>query len=258
MKLIKVFKTAKNLYNISNNEKLLKSYIIRNDIKISKSLFEDLISKKIKIYSYNLFNNLISKNISIITIEEKEYPIKMLNIYLPMICIYYYGSINKILNNKSVYLFLENTKSDYYQKIYNDFSSYLSKIKNINIIKFGNNKFFNKDIGIEIKYTSLDNVLKNKSIIKNDVLIINNKNNRKEYIMEVIAGISDLIIIPKARYNKFITILSNSAIEIDTTMVVCPGSIYSRETYFSNFLIKEGAYVLLNKKEIINYLRYRK
>ncbi len=177
----------------------------------------------------------------------------MLNIYLPMICIYYIGNIDEIIKNKSIYLFTENTKNNYYKFIYRDFSRYLEKLKNVNIIKFGNNKFFNKNIGVEIKYTDFNNFIKRKNIIKNNTLIINNKKYRKEYLVEIISGMSDLIIVPKARYNKFISYLTEGALEIGTAILVCPGSIYTKDTYFSNFLIKEGANVLLNKADINNY-----
>lgn len=242
-----------NIYKISKKQALFKYYLEKNNIKISQILFNDLTSYKLKVYSYNLFKNLKSKNISVITIEDKNYPLKMLNIYLPMLCIYYNGSIDKIIKNKSIYLFIENTKNNYYKFVYKDFSTYLEKLKNINIIKFGNNKFFNKNVGIEIKYTDLNSFLKRKKFIKNNILIINNKKYRKEYLAEIISGISDLIIIPKARYNKFISFLTEGALEIGTSVLICPGSIYNKDTYFSNFLIKEGANVLLNKIDINNY-----
>ena len=37
-------------------------------------------------------------------------------------------------------------------------------------------------------------------------------------------------------------------------ILVCPGGIYSHNTYFSNYLIKEGAKIVLNKNDVVDYI----
>lgn len=252
MQLINVFKTEEKIYEVSKKKEKFKYYLIKNNISLSNEILERLLSNKIKIYSYRLFQKLKSKNINIISINDKNYPKKLLNMYLPMFCIYYKGNIENI-NKKNIYLYYENTKSSYYNKIYNDFAKYIESFEKINILKGGNNKLFKK-AGLLVKYTNVEKELLKKSKKSDEYILIDKRIYEKEYYIELLSALCDVCIIPKAKYQKFITYFCDSLLEKSKEMLVCPGGIYSKSTYFSNYLIKEGAYVLTNKYDIKNYI----
>ena len=59
--------------------------------------------------------------------------------------------------------------------------------------------------------------------------------------------------IPESSYNKEIYLISSLLLEQGKDIHVVPGNIYTNSSYFSNFLLKEGANIILNKYDLEKY-----
>ena len=74
IRLLNVFKSVENLYQISKVKNCFQKILIQNNIILSKELINKLTSFNLKKNSYKIYNNLIIQNISIICIEDKKFP----------------------------------------------------------------------------------------------------------------------------------------------------------------------------------------
>ena len=117
-------------------------------------------------------------NIDIISIEEKEYPINLINIYSPPICLYIRGNKN-ILKNKSIAIVGCRDCTEYGKKTAQKFSYNLAQNK-INIVSGlakGIDSFAHIGALIENKERKSNEKQKNDEKEKN----INNKKTTKSY-----------------------------------------------------------------------------
>ena len=62
----------------------------------------------------------------------------------------------------------------------------------------------------------------------------------------------DVLIILNAKYELDIVTMTDIAIDMGKQIYVVPGSIDDKNYMFSNYLIKDGAIVILNNKDIEN------
>ena len=123
--LLEKYKTPKNIWFLTIEE-LKKDKILTQtqiDIILDKTYRNDL-DKHI--------NYLEKHNIKIITLKDKEYPKKLLNIYDPPTMLYVKGNIN-ILNEKSIGIVGSRNCSEYGIKTTKQLAYNISK-NNINII----------------------------------------------------------------------------------------------------------------------------
>lgn len=58
------------------------------------------------------------------------------------------------------------------------------------------------------------------------------------------------IIVIEARYEAKIVNLVNCFLENGKDIFVVPSNIFRKNSYFSNFLIKQGAEIILNKQDL--------
>ena len=73
-------------------------------------------------------------------------------------------------------------------------------------------------------------------------------------LWEHISGLSDGVLVIEARKNSGTNITVDFALEQGKDIFVIPGSIYSKTSDGTNFLIKEGAIPVTNYKDILNYI----
>lgn len=275
LRLLKIFDDISNLYNESKNKSKFIQVLNNNNIKLSKVLISSLTNFNLKLNSLKIYNNLKKQNICILNISSKNYPKQLFQIYNPPFCIYLYGK-ESFIKNKIVYLHYEGFNK-YGKNIY-DLISYYLKLKNIYSIKkydnfkyiLGSNEIYLKNLENTI-FLHCDNILnvnydflnkfnklnkEIKNILKKNVHIIIPKCNNNYYIDEVICAIASICIIPQAKYSKecFLKNMVDIFLELNKNILVCPGNIYCENNYFSNYLIKEGADVILNVKNIDRYI----
>ncbi len=114
--------------------------------------------------------------------------------------------------------------------------------------------------GVDVIYPKENKILYEK-IFRNNGLIIS------EYPMgtkpckqnfparnRIISGLSDGVLVIEARKNSGTNITVDFALEQGKEIFVIPGSIYSKTSDGTNFLIKEGAIPVTNYKDILNYI----
>ena len=123
--LINKFKTRKNIFNASKQEliniPLIDEKIIKNILDSSK---RSLAKEHLRYMEKN--------NIDIISLEDEAYPLKLINIYNPPICVYIKGN-KSILKNKSIGIIGCRDCTEYGKMVSKKFSYELAK-ENINII----------------------------------------------------------------------------------------------------------------------------
>lgn len=248
IRLLKIFNDVLNLYEISNNKNKFREILIRNNVILSENLISDLTNFNLKEKSVKIYNNLKNQKINIIPIENKKYNQKILHMYNPPLCIFVYGNISK-LNKKCIYLHKEEFES-YGKFVYEKIYSYLLENK-INI--YNQNIYIKYENIFDDHYTLKEDLKLNQCI--NQLYILTPVKNL-EYTKEILVTICDTCIIPQAKYDekKYLKNLVDIFLEQSKNILVVPGKIYNKSSYFSNYLIKEGADILLNLHDIEKYI----
>lgn len=103
--LIKYYHDPKIIYN-------LDEYELRKNQYINKTEIRTILSAKNKNNIYRYIENMIKDGIKVITIKDKEYPIKLRYIYDYPVVLYIKGNIN-ILNKKSIAIIGSRECTDY-------------------------------------------------------------------------------------------------------------------------------------------------
>ncbi len=253
LRLLRVFGTIEELFYSTKEKMKFRETLIKENIFLSRNLIEDLTSEHIKSFSLKIYDYLISNNIKIISVDSKNYPKKLFNLFNSPICIYIKGDID-LLKNSLVYLHHDDNFSIYGKNIYVDISMYL---RNKNVYKVGI-KGENSDIIVKsinkAKFFEDINLILNSE--KNYIFVITSINS-KFIDLEVLACFIDFCVIPEFGYEKevYIKFLIDILINESKDILVAPGSIYSKLSYFSNYLLKEGAEMLLSKKDLDKYIK---
>lgn len=123
--LIKYYHDPKIIYN-------LDEYELRKNQYINKTEIRTILSVKNKNNIYRYIENMIKEGIKVITIKDKEYPIKLRYIYDYPVVLYIKGNIN-ILNKKSIAIIGSRECTDYGRVLAKKIASELSN-KDIYVI----------------------------------------------------------------------------------------------------------------------------
>ena len=102
--LINKFKTRKNIYYAKKED-------LTNIPLIDLRTIENILEEKNKILAKQCLIYMEKNNIDIISIEEKEYPINLINIYSPPICLYIRGNKNILKNKVYIGTTVQNKRS---------------------------------------------------------------------------------------------------------------------------------------------------
>ena len=68
--------------------------------------------------------------------------------------------------------------------------------------------------------------------------------------MEIFLKILDCLVIIEAKYEEEAIKLVDTLLQNNKDIYVVPSNIFNKNSYFSNYLIKQGADILLNKQDI--------
>lgn len=248
IELIKVFGSIEKIYENSNNNdifikklKLNKVYLKSDELKRILS-FEEKYKAKIKMME------LKQKDIEIITIKNKKYSKYLNNEYI----LFVYGDIN-LLESKKISIYNSNNVNMYSKKILNDFINILSnfKISIVSDILDENTNIYCSEILTSIKRDKLLN-LSNK---------IETEINRKSKVdikiqYKIMSNVSLAVFYIPINYDLKAVTLLDVFLENGKDILVVPGDIYNKDTYFTNFLIKCGATVITSKKDILYEINY--
>ncbi len=232
----KIINKIGSLYNLYNN---LDENLLIN-LKIDKSIIVCLKDNNIKEKINVLYSKVNGLNLNLFTLDEYYYfnsKIESFEFEIPF-CIIIPQNIK--LDSKNVYIYY----SEYYSKFAINIIKYFSKI----ILNEGGNvisSINSKDI-LNIDICDF-NDLKNSN---SSILLPNIK-----YASWFIFCFIDVLILVEARYEKKIVSLVDNYLYFGKDIYVVPSNIFSKNSYFSNYLIKEGADVILNKNDLKFILR---
>lgn len=205
---------------------------ILTDSSILKDFRDNNIKKKVKF----MYKSLVNKNIDLITLDDYyEYITKhsTLKMEIPF-CIIITKNIN--LCNKNVFIYY----ADYFSKsaIYTlKFFTKLIEQNQGNTISLCESKNV-----IDIKISSFMDIEKMDKI---NIILSSEK-----YILFFLLVFTDICIIIEAKYEKIISKIVDLFIESGKDIYVVPSGIFNKNSYFSNYLIKQGADIILSANDL--------
>ncbi len=227
-----IYKYNEDIIEAFNNTKS-----ILKDSNLDLSIVECLLDKNIIENTKCEYNNIIKSGYKIVTIEDREYPRKMLENKKGPFC--YIASCNIDLNNKNVCIYY----NDYFSKYAKNLVSYFGKIaceENANVLtQYKNSKIECLNI---LSYEDM----KSNIILSENKYIFLPFFNIEEFELYLI----DILVIVEARYEEKIIKLVDEMAKSAKEVLVVPSTVFNKNSYFSNYLIKQGADVLLNKWDL--------
>lgn len=268
-KLLEIYRDPLNIYHASEKELLKIKGIGEKSIK-------NIIDKKIKETVDKHIDYMEKNNIDIINIIDKDYPEKLKKIYDPPLSIYIKGK-KEILNESSIGIIGCREASIYGKKATMYFSNNLAQ-NNIVIVSGlakGIDSIAHKGAietngktiavvgtGLDITYPK-ENYILEKEIVKQGGAIVSEfplgtKPEKDNFPCRnrIISGLSDAIIVIEAKKKSGTLITVDFALEQGKEVFVVPGNINSMNSVGTNELIKQGANLITNYKEILATLKY--
>ena len=212
------------MYEISNNSLKFKQILIKNKMFFSNEVINKLVSSKLKIQSEKLLNIIHNMNIKIQKVKVND---KYLYTFV-------YGNTN-LLNctRKKLYILCDNNTSKY-----------------INVCIGSKNI---KKNSCNISIVNIENVSELRTI-EIERLDINNLYIFSLYNIICMLTIADVILIPEAKYTSYSNTLVSNFLDFGKDILVIPGDMWNKNCFFSNFLIREGANVILNINDLNIFL----
>lgn len=276
--LLEIYKTPEKIYTLNKND-LLKIKGIGNET------INNILDKKIRKEVDKHISYMLKNNINIISIQDKEYPNNLKEIYDFPISLYIKGN-KDILNNKNIAIIGCREASDYGKKAAKYFGYNLAK-EGINIVSgLAKGVDSYSHIGnlcalMEKSYPQADKLIKCGkpiAVVGNGLDMVYPAENKKlekkiielggciisEYPLgtkpskmsfparnRIISGISNAVLVIEAKEKSGTLITVDFALEQGRDVFVVPGNINSINSVGTNDLIKQGASLVTNFKEIL-------
>lgn len=276
--LLEIYKTPEKIYTLNKND-LLKIKGIGNET------INNILDKKIRKEVDKHISYMLKNNINIISIDDREYPNNLKEIYDFPISLYIKGN-KDILNNKNIAIIGCREASDYGKKAAKYFGYNLAK-EGINIVSgLAKGVDSYSHIGnlcalIEKSYPQADKLIKCGkpiAVVGNGLDMVYPAENKKlekkiielggciisEYPLgtkpskmsfparnRIISGISNAVLVIEAKEKSGTLITVDFALEQGRDVFVVPGNINSINSVGTNDLIKQGASLVTNFKEIL-------
>ncbi len=228
--------TPKFVYDLSLNRKEFEEYIKSVNGKLKISLIDKFCSNKLK-EKVKLEYDIVEEKNSIISLDNYYSRCDGIKIDIPFCFV-----VPKNYNFKypNIYIFFES----YFTKFARNITYYFTKIlssQNTNVISEYSNKLLDTYC---LEVSNFISSSKFKIIVS-----------QEKYLPFLYFLLIDAIIIIEARYEEKIVNIINGCLDFGKDIYVVPSNIFRKNSYFSNYLIKQGAGVILNKKDVINVIR---
>lgn len=251
LKLLKAFNFLENIFEFSKNKMLFQNILIQNHVFLSSRIFNQLVSSKLKQDALYIYNNLKRQEIKFISIFSKDYP-KYLKEYPETPLLLFAKGDIEVLNSfkyKRVYFYSSNIEVVKHSKSISKILNYaLSKENIIKIFQADiNNQLCNKQVVFKVSNIFDINFVSNS--LKKDSLCIYIPENAK-YTELLKCSISDTLFVLNASFEDEIEKIASYMLDMGKQIVTIPGSISDRNFSFSNYLLRDGANVVLNIKDI--------
>lgn len=264
LKLLKYFKTIENLYNATKEELLQLP-------GVGEKTSEIILNQKLKLNIDMHIEYMLKNKIDIISINDKEYPEILKEIYDAPVSLYIMGNKN-ILNDDSVAMIGCRECTDYGRNITKKLSYDIAKNK-INIVS-GLAKGIDaiahqgailaegKTIavlgnGLDTMYPR-ENIPLAKEILKTGGAIVSEyplgEKPQKQNFPErnrIVSGMSKGVVVVEAKEKSGTLITVDFALEQGRDIFVVPGNINQESSTGTNELIKQGAKLITSYKDVI-------
>ena len=262
-KLLKIYKNPEKIY------KLTKKQLLQiPEIGINRA--QNILDTKTRSIVNNHIYEMKRRNIDIISVYDKEYPKILKEIYDFPISLYVKGN-KDILNNISIAIVGCRECSEYGKEVAKYFSYNLAN-SNINIVSglakgidsyahIGALSACGKTVavvghGLDSMYPIQNKTLFEEIISKKGTIIseypLGVKPNKINFPARnrIISGMTKGIIVVEAKKKSGTLITVDFALEQGREVYVVPGNINSSNSFGTNDLIKQGAKMVTNYKEI--------
>lgn len=266
--LLEKYKSIEIIWNCKINElKKENNYLDEHDLN--------------NIYSSKLVDNLIKEvdivkanNIGTINILDEAYPKKLKYTSMPPLILFYKGNI-ELCNEASIGVIGTRNATEYGKKTSMEISKYIAdnEIVVVSGMAYGidmyahmgairgkshktiavlGNGLLECDIYPKVNIPLFNSIYKSGGLVLSEYPIYTKAS--KEHFParnRIIAGLSDKVIVVEAglKSGSFITV--DYALEYGKEVFAVPGGIYSSKSIGCNYLIKEGANVVCNIKDIL-------
>ena len=237
-------------------------------------LISSAIRKKERIEQVLIDEALSKLKCNVITFLDENYPIYLKQIYKPPFVLFYYGDISILNKARKLGVVGTRSPSNYGKEVTSYLLNDLLSKEDIVIVSglalgidslsheiaLNNNR---KTIailanGIDDYYIKNNLYLYNR--IKEEGLVIseyspNCKVDKEKFRVRnrLIAAFSDALLIPEANIKSGTSITVNYALENDKEILCVPTSILDKNS-LTNYLLKQGASIVLDYKDIIDEL----
>lgn len=215
-RIIARFKNIKEFYDSSFNIEYFKGKTF--DLDIPSSVIITILDNNIKSEAIEYLKIIMNKNGRIISFEDIDFYSKL---YSVVFCYIVFEDID--LNKKNIYVLDE----EYFSKYGKNLVKYFSKeivMNNGNVLKIS---FLDRDR----EYTSICFISSVKEA-------------------KILNSITDYVLVIEAKYEPYTVELIDNFIDGGIEIFVVPSNIFKDTSYFSNYLIQQGANVLLNKHDL--------
>ncbi|MBR6504679.1 MAG: DNA-processing protein DprA [Clostridia bacterium] len=263
-KILQKSKTIKNIWNMDKKE-------LSKIEGLTKELIEEILNIEYRKNLQNYIYYMEKNNIKMINIFDKNYPLKLKNIYDPPIVLYIKGD-ETILNNIGLAIIGCRMCSKYGEMISKKFAKELQTF-NVNIISGlarGIDSYAHigcldgKGKTIAVVGTGLDTVYPKENEILEKKIIESGGAIVSEYIVgtrpekenfpkrnRIISGLADGVLVVEAKEKSGTFITVDFALEQGKNVFAIPGNILSNTSKGTNELIKQGAKIVTCVEDII-------
>ncbi len=263
--LIKLFKSIDYLYKVTQDKEKFKSILIKNKLYISYNTYKMLVSDEIKKQALDI-KKLNVDNIYITFFYDKDFPIDI-RAYndFPKFVICRKEKIN-FLNSRNPFI-LNDFSSEYSVKVFSNYITYFKSnnqfpiiLNNeINNVKKGVVEIINKCCKIQAFENNIESIKNIIAILKEKkqyIFIpyfidfkrkINLKKDEIKYINEIFftSIFSDFLVIIQERYNRENLDILDLFLDFGKEIYAVPGDVFNEKCKLANYVIKNGANVLL-------------
>ncbi|NEZ48261.1 DNA-protecting protein DprA [Clostridium botulinum] len=265
-KLINKFKNVQNIWYYSTHD---EKCTYMNE-KIKNALVCAWNERNIKFIK----NKINKENINVVTITDEVYPKALKEYNDSPYMLFYKGDINTLNKNKCVSIVGSRDCSEYGVNITNIICNDLSK-NNINIISgmargidsishkkcIENNSYTCAILGsgIDVIYPRENKKIYDE-IIKNGCVISQFLPGTKPYAYnfpirnKIISGLSEVVVVIEGSEKSGTLITASAALEQGKDVITVPGNVFSKQSKGTNKLIKDGAYIFTEMKDIYEIL----
>lgn len=262
-KLLKKYKTPEKIYQLTKGE-------LEKIDGIGEHIAENILDSNVR-KNVDLHIKYMEKNhIEIVSINEKEYPENLKQIYDPPISLYIRGN-KEILNQKNMAIVGCRNCSEYGKKATKYFAYQLAKDK-FNIVSGlarGVDSYAHlatlcaKGKTIAVLGNGLDQIYPKENIGLANEILKNGGAIISEYPLgtkpekmnfparnRIISGMSNGVIVVEAKEKSGSLITADFALEQGREVYAVPGNINSVNSVGTNFLIKQGAKIVTHYSDI--------